>query len=364
MRFLLFILTIFFLNSCSNDKSSNSKLALTLNYKLHTFYYNWYGNPEQDDKYYHWAHDVLPHWSDTTWDNKPAFLGGDDIGANFYPQLGCYSSNDSNVVANHMEMIKQAGIGVVCVSWWGESSYEDKSIGLILYEAEKIGIKVNFHLEPLKDRNANSTVETMRYIIDTYGNHNAFYRENGKPMFYVYDSYLTTKEEWSSVLQGDSINTIRGTKYDAIVIGLWVDEGEEDFFLHSGFDGFYTYFASDDFTFGSSIKNWKYLSDWAKTNDKIFIPCVGPGYSDTRIRPWNEQNFKSREEGKYYDNMFKSAINLWPEFIGITSFNEWHEGTQIEPALEKVTETFTYENYSPLASDYYLKRTDYWAKQY
>jgi hypothetical protein len=33
--------------------------------------------------------------------------------------------------------------------------------------------------------------------------------------------------------------------------------------------------------------------------------------------------------------MFMSAINTNPDFIGITSFNEWHEGTQIEPAIPK-----------------------------
>jgi glycoprotein endo-alpha-1,2-mannosidase len=367
MRFIFFIFISFVIISCHSEENKQTQKSLInteLNYKVHTFYYNWYGNPEYDGKYLHWAHDVLPHWSDTTWNNLPPLTGGDNIGANFYPQLGCYSSNDSSVISAHIKMIKQAGIGVLCLSWWGENSFEDKSVKLILDEADKEGIKVNFHLEPLKGRDANSTVEMMKYIVDNYGSHQAFYRDEGKPMFYVYDSYLTPKEEWASVFHKDSLNTIRGTKYDALVIGLWVNEKEEDFFIHSGFDGFYTYFASDGFTFGSSTTNWKYLSDWAMNNQKIFIPCVGPGYSDTRIRPWNAQNFKSRDNGKYYDNMFESAIEVHTDFIGITSFNEWHEGTQIEPAIEKHTIDFNYENYIPLKTDYYLSRTRYWTNKY
>jgi glycoprotein endo-alpha-1,2-mannosidase len=46
--------------------------------------------------------------------------------------------------------------------------------------------------------------------------------------------------------------------------------------------------------------------------------------------------------------------------VGITSFNEWHEGTQIEPAVPKQIPGFTYLDYRPRPTDYYLERTAYW----
>ena len=55
---------------------------------------------------------------------------------------------------------------------------------------------------------------------------------------------------------------------------------------------------------------------------------------------------------------------LSPELVGITSFNEWHEGTQIEPAVPKHNQGFTYLDYQPLSADYYLKRTAYWIRQW
>jgi len=70
-------------------------------------------------------------------------------------------------------------------------------------------------------------------------------------------------------------------------------------------------------------------------NKVEFIPSVGPGYDDTSIRPWNKQNSKSRADGEYYSKYWDEAIKLKPKIISITSFNEWHEGTQIEPATEK-----------------------------
>ncbi len=64
--------------------------------------------------------------------------------------------------------------------------------------------------------------------------------------------------------------------------------------------GFYTYFAVDGFTDGSTTANWAALEAWADDHELLFIPCVGPGYIDTRVRPWNERNTRSREEGAYY----------------------------------------------------------------
>lgn len=34
----------------------------------------------------------------------------------------------------------------------------------------------------------------------------------------------------------------------------------------AGFDGFYTYFAANEFTYGSSWKHWKSLSGFARKN--------------------------------------------------------------------------------------------------
>ena len=100
-------------------------------------------------------------------------------------------------------------------------------------------------------------------------------------------------------------------------------EHEERFMVDGGFDGFYNYFATDGFTYGSTIGNWPRLANWARENDKLFVPCVAPGYIDTRIRPWNGRNARSRENGAYFDRSFEAAVNLSPPIISITSFNEW-----------------------------------------
>ncbi len=96
------------------------------------------------------------------------------------------------------------------------------------------------------------------------------------------------------------------------------------------------------------------MQKWAIQNKKAVHPLRRSGYIDERIRPENAINTQSRDNGKYYDDYWKKAIAVEPSAIAITSFNEWHEGTQIEPAKPYKTKGFTYLDYKPLADDYYL----------
>ena len=48
-------------------------------------------------------------------------------------------------------------------------------------------------------------------------------------------------------------------------------------------------------------------------------------------------------------------------YISITSFNEWHEGSQIEKAIPmKTHDGYQYSDYSPMEPDYYLSLTRKW----
>jgi len=41
---------------------------------------------------------------------------------------------------------------------------------------------------------------------------------------------------------------------------------------------------------------------------------------------------RDREGGAYYDRSWAAAVAVSPELVGITSFNEWREGTQTRAA--------------------------------
>ncbi|XP_060023890.1 glycoprotein endo-alpha-1,2-mannosidase isoform X6 [Lagenorhynchus albirostris] len=155
------------------------------NYFLHVFYYSWYGNPQFDGKYIHWNHPILSHWDLRIAKKYPQGKHNppDDIGSSFYPELGSYSSRDPYVIETHMKQMYSASIGVLALSWYPPDSNDengeptDNLVPTILDKAHKYNLKVTFHIEPYKNRDDKNMYQNIRYIIDKYGNHPAFYRE-------------------------------------------------------------------------------------------------------------------------------------------------------------------------------------------
>lgn len=184
------------------------------------------------------------------------------------------------------------------------------------------------------------------------------------PLIYIYDSYLIPVSEWRQVFKPGSKSYIRQSKHDFVAIALLVQETDKRVILDAGFDGFFTYFASVGFSYGSTTAKWSLLAKFAKQQNLLFIPSFGPGYDDTRVRPWNSKNSKDRKDGRYYREMFQAALRTnHGGILSLTSFNEWHEGTQIEPAVPKSGNGITYLDYSPHAPHYYLQLTSELSQQ-
>ena len=311
----------------------------------------------------HWNHVYMPHWDKkeaTKW-RTGRHVPPHDVGSNFYPQLGAYSSRNRTVLHIHMLQMRTAGIGVLVVSWFPPNRHDPNGSGLdsvmprILDIAHQHKLKVAMHSEPYDGRQGQRLYDDLKYFVDTYGEHPALYRverKNGSPalpMIYVYDSYFTPTEDWVNLLHPNGKLSIRGSKYDCICITLLVQQGHKGLLQRANFDGFYTYFATNGFTYGSTQRNWHSLKQMANQLGKLF-------------RPWNKANIRDRKHGVYCASSFQAVLQLKTRFVSITSFNEWHQGTQIEPAVPKAIDDFTYLDYSPLKPDAYLEATRTWAQ--
>ncbi len=334
--------------------------------QTHIFYYPWWGNPARDGDYRHWNHEVLePAPADSA--VPAAYSGGEDIGASFYPRAGCYSSHDSTAVDRQVRQLDAAGVEVIVASWWGRDTFEDRALPLLLDGAARRDLQVCIHLEPYPGRSCVSIRDDLAYLQERYGSHPAWLRlptAGNRTLYYVYDSYQITTTDWALLLAPDGELTVRDTELDALFLALLVEADDRDSLRAAQFDGFYTYFAATGFSYGSTPVNWPRLSAWAREHGLLFVPCVGPGYDDLRVRPWNGANRRSREEGAYYDRMWTRALAADPGLIAITSYNEWHEGTQIEPAVPFAMADYSYTNYTPLDPEYYLHRTRSWTDRY
>ena len=68
---------------------------------------------------------------------------------------------------------------------------------------------------------------------------------------------------------------------------------------------------------------------------KLFCATVIPGFDDTRVpgRPQPRPTVE-RHGGRTYQALWDAAIRHDADWVLVTSFNEWHEGSEIEPSTE------------------------------
>ena len=294
---------------------------------VHAFFYLWYDIPDEtgssNSTYKHWNHEVLPHWGGEEVNKLYPTVGARHEPGNnllhspFFPLGGPYSSTDRAKIKKQLKELEESGIGVIVVSWWGQESKSyatdtqgvntDRSVSVLLQVASDLveestcAVKIAFHLEPYPSRSVESVREDVEYIIDRYSNLPAFYRdkETSKPLFYVYDSYHISSIDWRRLLtpgaKDNSSISVRGhAKYDAIFLGLWLELHHGIELVAGGFDGAYTYFATDGFSYGSTVENWSRICSFCMSSKKLCSLSVGPGYVDTAIRPWNAHNTRDR----------------------------------------------------------------------
>jgi hypothetical protein len=288
------------------------------------FYYPWYGTPARDGAWQHWQQ------------NGNAPPGG--IASGWYPARGPYSSSDPSVVRSQMAEIAAAGVRTVVVSWWGVGSTEAQRLPLVLRSARAAGLRVAVHVEPYAGRTPEQLVAPLRALAGA-----------GITDAYIYDSTSSDDGDWRTL--------------NAALPGmrLFANTGLPGKAAAGGFAGLYTYDVRvyTGYSFARMCASARRLG-------LVCAPSVGPGF-DAR-RATGETRTRSRFDGATYDDMWRAAIRARADVVTITSYNEWHEGTQIEPAAAVGRPYDSYDGAYGLsgrvAQRAYLDRTAYWASRY
>ena len=287
------------------------------------FYYAWYGTPGRDGAWLHWGQG----------EHEPPAR----IGSTYYPARGAYSSGDPSVVRAQMREIAAAGIDTVVVSWWGPGTIEDARLRPVAAAATAAGLEVALHVEPWAGRTPAAAVEAVTGL-----------RSLGIRDVYVYDSTSEPDEDWRAALAG--LAGMRVFAHTAL-------PGKA---AKGGFQGLYTYdvLVHDGNAFGRMCASARRLG-------LACAPSVGPGFDASRATA--EARVRERNDGRWYDHMWTSATRATPDVVTITSYNEWHEGTQIEPVRATSGPYATYDGAWGLkghrAQRAYLERTAYWVER-
>ncbi len=235
-----------------------------------------------------------------------------------------YASRDRAAIERHVSQAQGAGIDALVQSWWGPGNPTEENFVTLLDVAQGKGFRaaVDFEVTSPFYTDRAAMVAGLRYLIQSHTAHPAYLRWNGKPVIFFWRQQQYSVADWAAIRA--EVDPARST--------LWIAEGIDPGYL-AQFDGLHLYSVAWDPTPADQLVKWgnQVRASEAQGGDKVWVATVMPGYDDTRLgRPDGFR--RERAGGAYYRETFRGARESGADWIIITSFNEWPEGSYIEPS--------------------------------
>ncbi len=266
------------------------------------FYYPWY---EPDD----WNSGKM---SDTA---NPTYSGGDD-----------------DVMRRHIQQADEVGIDALICAWFGPNEDRiNKRCHRLLQLVQESGrhIRVAIFPDPAsftdlyKPGNMSEALDVIR---KEFTSSPAYFTWQGKPVvFFYHPQSLGTVQDWIQLRDQKDANR------DQIWLG-----GTDDFSYLNVYDGLFYFDISWEKSEGAAMASYSNrLKAYNKTHNaaKPFIATTQPGYDDTLYRGQGHV-VRDRANGDYYRSTWKAATAHRAAMVLITSFNEFYEGSYIEPSAK------------------------------
>jgi len=301
------------------------------------------------------------------------------------PALGEYDSRDPAVIAAHYRWAQRYGVDLFIASWWGPGGWDDVTLRdhvlpspargrtrvALLYESTlRLGLTDNRVL--LDEAARERLLADFDYLATTYLRHPAYYRVAGRPVVFLYVS---------RIYRGDVAGTIRALRAHVRArhgLELYLVGDEADWDLGPARSRIRLYDAITGYTLYSPTQP----SGWPSTTGYLgavesrlrafrraagaervaFVPNVQPAFNDRGVRPEKGHWVLPHEVGPAARDfsLFRRALALAGRYVDprlnlltVTSWNEWHEDTQIEPTAPaapatgpaEVTDGYVYRSY-------------------
>lgn len=250
-----------------------------------------------------------------------------------------YRSKDRSTIVRHVQEAQGAGVDGFAVAWYGprtRNNQTETNFRTLLEVGAQHGFRATVDFEtrsPFYNSQAD-VVNALRHLINNHAAHPAFLRYQGKPLifFWAVRSVFTVHgqsaiDAWASIRQ----------QVDPQHRTLWIADGADIGFLRV-FDGHHLY----NITWNPPVDVNHTLSKWGSKvrnynarhgTRKLWIATVMPGYNDLCVQGRSNRFAHERRNGAYYRETWQAAMDSAPDLVVITSFNEWLEGTQIEPSV-------------------------------
>ncbi len=240
-----------------------------------------------------------------------------------------YISADPATIERHVLWARQAGIDALVQSWygpWTANNQTETNFALLLDIAARYGLFAAVDLEvtsPFISAPAD-VVAALRHVLTVHAAHPAYLRAGGRPVVFFWRQQRYPVETWETIRR----------EVDPDHRSLWIAEGTDLEYLRV-FDGNHLYSVAWSATPEDVLIRWgNRVRDWGRKNGRapLWVATVMPGYDD-RATGRADAFVRDRAGGDYYRRCWQGTIASGADWVILTSFNEWMEGTQIEPSV-------------------------------
>lgn len=271
------------------------------------------------------------HWTMNHFDPDQESDGKRQIASAYYPIVGPYDSSDPDVLEFHLLLMKLAGIDGVIVDWYGLTDYRDYAIlhrnttrllqqcerlrmkFVICYEDQTIPALVAADRLAATDRISHA-VNELNWLGKYWFKSGSYLKLDGKPVLLSFGHAGLTNEEWGKCLAA----------LDSPVSYFSQD------FRRSGAIGGFGWPAPK---IGMQQVD-QFLADakhWTRA-----IPVAFPRFHDVYRVAGVQEGYPRLPDasGQTLQSTLNKAIDSNAVVVQIATWNDWGEGTQIEPSVE------------------------------
>ncbi len=241
-----------------------------------------------------------------------------------------YESSDRATIERHVDQAKQAGLDGFIVSWYGPRDAPDNqteaNLRTLLDVAQQKGFKVavDFETNGPFFKSKSDVQDALDSLLSTHVNHPAYLKVNGKPVVFFWQNSRFSVNDWTAIRQA----------VDPLHRSIWISEGTNLDYLRV-FDGHHLYNIAWSADPRAEVIKWgervreKAIELGAF---KYFVGTAMPGFDD-RLTGRSGAIYRPRSNGEYFRQSFTGVTQANADWAAITSFNEWVEGSQIEPSV-------------------------------
>ena len=241
-----------------------------------------------------------------------------------YPLLGNYSSDDPQIMRQHIRWARAAGINGFIISWKSTdklNSRLDQLIKLADQENFKLAIiyqGLNLDRRPLP---SGRIAADLDYFIDHYAGHTVF-NIYEKPLLVWSGTWEFSREEVASVTQGRRDHLLILASEKSV-------KGYERLADLVDGDAYYWSSVNPD-TFPRYLEKLSSLGQAVHSNGGLWIAPSAPGF-DARLV--GGTRVVERKNGNTLRTEMNTALLSSPDAIGLISWNEFSENSHIEPSV-------------------------------